>query len=281
MPDQTKFSAEDMQAFLPAEKVGLIASINFDGLPHISMITSLQANGPQQLIAGEFVSGASKEFIQHNHKSAFLIMTFNRSLWRGRATWTHLTKEGPEYERMNLIPMFRYNTYFGINTVHFFDLLEVSERMQLPMPAVIREALKTRLVKGGLKTKQPEPILKPFIQDMFNQMTSLKFLSYVAEDGYPRLIPIIQCQAADSRRVVFSTGIFSDEIKAVPAGSQIAIFCMNFGIQDVLVRGTYRGLQRKVGISMGALDIEWVYNSMPPAVGQVYPPVELKTVTEF
>ncbi len=280
-PVKSEFSSEDMKAFLPAEKVGLIASISFDGLPHICLITSMQANHSKELIAGEFVTGISKKYIQQNHKIAFLIMTFDRSMWRGRAVWTHLTKEGPEYERMNLIPMFRYNTYFGINTVHFFDLLETSERQSLPMPAVVREALKTRLVKGGMKTGEAAPILKPFMQELFNGLSNLKFLAWVAPDGFPRLIPIIQAAAADSRRVVFSAGLYAEELHQIPAGSPAAVFCMNFGIQDVLIRGRFSGLKKSFGFNVGQVDINYVYNSMPPANGQIYPPLDLKPVTEF
>jgi hypothetical protein len=49
----------------------------------------------------------------------------------------------------------------------------------------------------------------------------------------------------------------------------------------VLVRGTFRGFQRYRAVSLGTVDTEWVYNSMPPAHGQIYPEVPLAPVTEF
>jgi hypothetical protein len=281
-----EFSPEDIQAFTPSEKVGLLASVNFDGLPHLSLITSMQARGPKELLLGEFVTGASKKFIRVNHKIGFLIMTFSRHLWRGKAVWTHAEKNGPEYEMMNLIPMFRYNTYFGISTVHYCDLVETSEKTPLPMNKIILAAVKTRLAKSRVKTSQPTAvspprILKPFVEDMFNQLDSLKFLAYIREDGFPTILPIIQCQAANSRRLAFAAGAYDEELKAIPAGSQVAVFCMNFGIQDVLVRGTFNGFKRTLGMSLGTVDIDWVYNSMPPAVGQVYPEIPIRPVTEF
>ena len=36
-----------------------------------------------------------------------------------------------------------------------------------------------------------------------------------------------------------------------------------------------------MGIQTGIVDIDWVYNSMPPAHGQIYPPVPLIPVTEW
>ena len=276
-----EFNPEDIQTFMPAEKVGLLATKNFEGLPHITLFTSFQANGPKVLLAGEFVTGVSKQYIQKNHDVGFLIMTIDRHLWRGKATWTHLEKEGSEYERMNLIPMFRYNTYFGINTVHYFDLLEVSEKAPLPMNSIIGAAVKTMLTKGGQKTGNKERILKPFIETLFNGLTSLKFLSYIKEDGFPTIIPIIQCQAADSRRLAFATGVFDEELKAIPVGCKVAVFCMDFNFVDVLVRGTFSGFKKTLLGNVATVDIDWVYNSMPPAVGQVYPEMELKTITEF
>ena len=41
----------------------------------------------------------------------------------------------------------------------------------------------------------------------------------------------------------------------------------------MLVRGTFRGFRRYRAVSLGTVDIEWVYNSMPPAHGQIYPEV--------
>lgn len=276
-----EFSPEDIQAFTPSEKVGLVASVNFEGLPHITLITSMQARGPRELLLGEFVTGASKKFIRVNHKIGFLIMTFSRHLWRGKAVWTHAETSGPEYERMNLIPMFRYNTYFGISTVHYCDLVETSEKTPLPMNSIILAAIKTRLAKSRLKTGKPKRILKPFIEAMFNQLNSLKFLAYIREDGFPTIIPIIQCQAADSHRLAFAAGAYDDELRLIPTGSQVAVFCMNFGIEDVLIRGVYNGLKKSLGMTLGTVDIDWVYNSMPPAVGQVYPEIPIQPVTEF
>ncbi len=281
MQMKQEFSPEDMKEFTPSEKVGLLACVNPEGLPHVALITSMQAKAPKELIAGEFVTGLSKKFIQQNHKVSFLIMSFDRNLWRGRAVWTHLEKSGPEYELMNRIPMFRYNTYFGINTVHYFDLLEVSEKAPLPMNGIIFAALKSMLAKGGLKTGKQERILKPFLEKMFNQLDGLKFISYVKEDGFPAIIPVIQCQAADSTRLAFSTGVFTDELEQIPTGAQVAVYCMNLGIESVLTRGTFNGYKRVRGIKMGSVDINWVYNSMPPANSQIYPEIPLKAVANF
>jgi len=52
-------------------------------------------------------------------------------------------------------------------------------------------------------------------------------------------------------------------------------------MENVLIRGTFRGFERKRGVKMGVVDIDWVYNSMPPKQGQIYPEIALEPVMEF
>ncbi len=275
------FNEQEMKAFEPAEKIGLVATVNPEGLPHISLITSIMASKPDQLILGQFCKGLSKEYMQRNPHVAFLIMTMDKRIWRGKAKWTHLKKEGPEYERYNETPMFRYNTYFGINTVHFLDLVEASDALDLPMPKVVLSAILTRVTKGFAATGVTDSILKPFAEDLFNQMDSLKFLAYVGTDGFPVIVPVIQCQAADSRRLAFHPMAFGNELKRISEGVPVAVFGLTMKMEDVLIRGVFRGFRRMIGPKIGTIDIEWVYNSMPPAHGQIYPEQPLQPVLEF
>lgn len=278
---KTTFTQQEIKAFEPAEKIGLLASINPEGLPHISLITSMMAAKPDQLTLGQFCKGLSKSYIQENPRVAFLIMTLDKRMWRGRASWTHLKQDGPEYERYNNIPMFRYNTYFGINTVHYLDLVETSEAQTLPMNRIVASALLTKVIKCAVKTGHKDRILKPFAQDLFNQMGSLKFLSYVQNDGYPVIVPVIQCQAADSRRLAFSPLAFQDELMRIPKQTTVAVFGLTMKMEDVLIRGTFKGFGRAMGFKAGTIDIAWVYNSMPPVHGQIYPELPLKGITRF
>jgi len=185
------FSTDDMKAFEPSEKIGLIATISPEGLPHLSLITSAQASKPDQLILGQFSNGLSKEYMQKNPNVAFAIVSLDKKIWRGRAKWTHLMQEGPEYEMYNEQPMFRYNTYFGINTVHYLDLVETTTGSPLPMGQLIKSSLLTMFAKGGAKTRIKERILKPFTQSIFNGLDTLNFLSYVDKNGFPVLKPVI------------------------------------------------------------------------------------------
>lgn len=281
MNEKKKFTQEEIAVFTPDEKVGLVATVNSEGLPHITLITSLQALDETHLTFGEFSHGLSKYHVQNNPHVGFLIMTLDKSMWRGKALWTHRATEGPEYEMYNEKPMFRYNTYFGINTVHYMDLVECTPKEPLPMSKIILASLVTKAVKGGKAMEPPAPVLKPMAKKIFSMLDTLNFIAYIDGNGFPNIIPVIQCQAADSHRLVFSAIAFGDELAAIPAHTEVALYALTMKMENILVRGTFSGLERARGFLVGAVDISWVYNSMPPAHGQVYPELPLEAILDF
>ena len=281
MKIKKQFSTEDIEAFKPESKVGLLATINEAGLPHLTLITTLQANGPEEIVWGQFTEGKSKENVLRNPKTGFLIMTLDKKLWRGKARWRESKKEGPEYIYFNKLPMWRYNSYFGLHTIHYMDLVETTEKASLPIAGIVLSALLTKFSKGSAKSKNKEEIMNQWTVNLLNKLDSLKFLTYITEDGFPVIIPLLQCQASDSRRVVFHPGTYADELLTIKEGTDIAILGLTLEMQDVLVRGKFMGYKKHQAVKLGSVDIDWVYNSMPPVVGQIYPPTEMKTVNDF
>lgn len=279
MNPKRHFSEDDISRLQPTEKIGLLATVNSSGKPHITLITSLQPADHTRMVFGEFVKGLSKKHVQQNPKTAFLLMTLDRAVWRGRADYTHLRTEGPEYRMLNEKPMFRYNAYLGINTVYYFELQALLEKQHLPMPAIIRSALATRLAKPAAKSSGRQAVLNPMAEKIFNMPGALKFIAWMTEDGYPALVPVPQCQAADSTRLAFSPGPYGEELKNIPLKAEVAVFALTLRMEDVLVRGTFNGFTRSRGVSLATMDINWVYNSMPPVPGQIYPEVPLEPVS--
>jgi len=281
MTMKNNFTEADMKAFEPAEKVGIIATVTPEGLPHMSLLTSVMAAKPDQLTVGEFCQGKSKEYMRLTSKIGFAILTLDKKLWRGKALWTHLKKEGPEYEIYNNQPMFRYNTYFGINTVHYFDLIQTSPGSSLPLVSVVKSALLTKMAKGSAAKGNQKRVLSYFGENLFNGLDSIKFLSFIGDDGFPVIIPVIQSQAADNSRLAFHPGAFGIELNMLKPGMTVSVFCLTMQMEDVLTRGIFNGYSRYRGITLGTLDIDWVYNSMPPNHGPIYPPVPLERVVNF
>jgi hypothetical protein len=146
---------------------------------------------------------------------------------------------------------------------------------------LISAALVTRAARHAAKTKQDQRILKPWAQGLFNNIISLKFISWIDKDDFPRITPLIQCAAADSRRLVFSPLAYSDELEAIPRQAKAAVYGLTFQMENVLVRGTFNGYDRFAGARIGTLDIDWVYNSMPPKQGQIYPTLPVMPVDYY
>jgi hypothetical protein len=277
----TTFSETDIQDTQPAMKVGLLATVSPEGLPHVTLLSSLMACGPKHLCFGQFTEGMSKGHLLSNPKAGFLIMSLDKNMWRGKATFTHAMKSGVEYEYYNNVPMFRYNAYFGIHTVHYFDLVSHNGKIPLPMSKIIFAAIQTMIARVLGHKSHESPVMNRWTRSFLDKIDNLKFLSYVGDDGFPVIIPAIQAQSLDPGHVLFSTSVFSGELQVIPPGVPLAIFGMALTMEDVLLRGKYLGYRRMGGVKTGLVELDWVYNPMPPVPGQVYPPLELKAVTQF
>jgi hypothetical protein len=276
-----EFSEQDIQDLLPTMKIGILGTVTPDGLPHVTLITTLMASSPNELVWGQFMEGNSKQYIRTNPRTGFLIMGLDKSFWIGRADYTHAAKEGKDYDFYNNTPLFRYNSYFGVHTVHYMNLIGHSGKHPLPMNQVIVAAVKTLIGRNLSLGKSKKTVMNAWTQAFFNKIDNLKFLCYVDAEGYPVILPVIQAQALDSEHVCYSLGVFTDELKAIPAYTPMAVFSMALSMQDVLVRGTYQGVKRLGGFNCGVVQVDWVYNSMPPKPQQIYPEIPIETITQF
>jgi hypothetical protein len=278
---QTAFSSQDLLSTQPAMKIGLLATVTPMGLPHVTLISSLMACAPQQLVFGQFTEGFSKQYIRDNPKTAFLIMSLEKHLWRGKATFTHSTREGAEYDYYNNVPMFRYNAYFGVHTVYYLDLLSHTGEQPLPMNRIIFAAVQTMLARMLSRKSVTGTVLNTWTRSFLDKLDNLKFIAWVDGDGYPFIVPAVQAQSLDGQHILFSTSVYTDELNRIPTGADVAVFGMALTMEDVLLRGKYLGVRRMAGVKAGVVKVDWVYNPMPPVPGQVYPPVKIQAVEKF
>jgi uncharacterized pyridoxamine 5'-phosphate oxidase family protein len=275
------FNAEDIQSFEPELKVGLLATLNERNEPHITILSTLQARKPNELFFGQFAEGMSKANIRANPRAGFLIMTLDKNFWRGKAHFSHTATQGEEYDLLNNTPMFRYNSYFGIHTVFYLDLIEQSGKIPLPMGRVVTGAIKTIAAKTLSPIRNEKPVLNEWTRKLIDKIDNLKFIAYVDKDGYPQIIPVIQAQTFGRENLLFSTDAFGNELKQIPQGATVALFGMSFKMETVLLRGFYSGIQRRAGLECGGLQVNWVYSCMPPKSMQIYPEVPLEPVRDF
>ena len=281
MKTRKAFTSDEIAALKPNEKIALVATINYEGLPHVTLLTSLLALDDTHMALGEFSKGMSKEFIKKNPAMGFCILTMAMDMWRGRALYTHSAQEGAAYEMFNEFPMFRYNTYFGINTVHFFDLIQANEKERLPLATIALAYVKTAIARLLAKQHKDEQPLDTLCMKLFNRMDALKFAAWIDDDGFPTIVPLLQAKASDSSTIVFSPGAYSNELHKLTSGTPLAVYALTLKMENILTRGVFKGFKRHAGILTGMLDINYVYNSMPPVHGQIYPKIPLAPVKEF
>lgn len=271
---------EYRKKFEPSGKLGLLSTIDPEGYPHISLISSLQAKGGREMIWGQFIEGMCEKNLRANHKCGFAIMDFDMELWKGRAIWTHEAKDGDEYIMFNEKPLYRYNSYCGISTVHYMDLVDITETQKLNIASIGWNALLTNIADRE-SIRDSRKAMKPFAEKLFNKLGNPKFLSYLDSDGYPVIIPAMQSKAAGGGRIIFSGGLYRDELSKIPAGAKMAVFGMTLNMEDVLLKGIFKGFKRIMGLNTGIFDLERVYNSMPPVHGYIYPEQRVEPVREF
>ena len=266
------FLEEDLPFFEPDGKVGLLATVTDEGFPHMTLITAMRAPDTSHLVFGQFCEGLGKEYAERNRRVGFLIMTLDKVLWRGKAEWTGKASTGREHEIFNSKPMWRYNSYFGIHTVHYLDLKGTTRAEKLPLGAIFRGVVKGAFTGRRLRGTEPVPAMNEWTLRFISPPGNPKFLSYVGKDGYPVIIPCLSAAAVDSCTVIIPGTEYGKETAEIPDGTPVCLFTMSLDMEDVLVRGTFRRAAGGRGSAGGVLRVDWVYNSMPPLAKRIYPP---------
>lgn len=242
-------------------KVGVLATQDESGYPHLSFISSIQALNESMLTFGQFSAGLSKRFIADRPRVGFLVLSADKRYLSGRAVYTHSANTGKEFDLYNNKPLFRYNSYMGFYRIFYLNLEQISGIRPLPMGAIILGAILSR-VKAFFVRKSENKALPLIGQQLFSQLDSLKFLCYYDDKGDARLFPVVQATSAGSDRIALSGVPFGGELKRIPDNAKVSILCLNLKMESVLVKGRF---------SKGILEIERVYNSMPPKMEYVYP----------
>jgi hypothetical protein len=261
----------------PDSKIGILVTEDDAGYPHMTFISSIQSLDTDKITFGKFSVGVSKDNLEKRPDVAFLVLTADMQWVRGNATYTHNENTGPEFDEYNNKPLFRYNTYFGFDHVYYLNLRQISPVFKLAMPKIVTGAILSRLL-GAFVSKSDKHILRHTGKQLFAQLDGLKFISWKLPDGTYDILPVIQAGPAGTDRISFSHIPYGSEIKQIPKDAKTAIFCVNMQMQSVLTKGIYRG--NKCGV--GVMDIEYVYNSMPPKMEYIYPRnARIEAISEF
>ena len=274
---RTVLTQEEMGKFAADVKYSFIGVINDEGYPHMNIFTSLEAKTEDKLMFGRTYYGQTKVLMQEKKKCAFIMATLTREFWRGRLDFTHGLPSGEDMEYYNNKPKNRYNAYYPVTQVEYFDLLDV-ENGVLDFAAFGASAQVAAAVADKYVSDSPEDPLTGFVMTMLARQDCIKFLAYEAEDGYPKFIPLIHAIPVGQDRFIFADEPHGEDIRAIPAGAKVTLhgICM-YSMEAIQFRGIYQGLQDGIGI----MDIKQVYNPMVPRPDIIYPRKPYEPITEF
>lgn len=272
--------SKEQQTLLASDsKIGILATRDEDGYPHLTFISSIQALGDSKLTFGKFCEGLSKQFITERPDAGFLALNGDMELLRGTAVYESSAQTGEEYDEYNKKPMFRYNSYFGFSRIYYLNVDDITPTEKLAMGKIVVGAILTRIA-AFFQQKSVKGVLAHVGKGIFAELDSLKFIAYYDDRQRARIIPVIQAGPAGTDRIVFALLPFGREIKRIPKGCKAAVFAVNLKMESVLVKGIFEGVH---GLPRaGRFVIERVYNSMPPKNEYIYPSHDApETVTDF
>ncbi len=263
----SRYTEQELKYFDNPYKIAVIATTDDDGDLHMFNASTLMNKGDDEMMFGEFIRGVSKKYIHQRPKCGFLIMSADRHFWTGSMTFTHSVLEGEDYVYMNQYQLFRFNTYFGVCEVHYADLHDISKMRALNMPGVISNAVKVMAMKPFFAGDKSKQVMRPWTQEFMNGLITLEYLAFMGEDGFPKIVPIIQGQSASSSRIFFTKAPYSDMFEGLKDGVRCAIYGFSLDMEATLLKGTYH----EGPLGTGYLDIDKIYNTAPPISEPCYP----------
>ena len=280
-PADSELGTEQIKALESDRKFAILGTLDADNLPHLTLITSLQAKDPTHLMFGQFCEGRAKTNLERDARAGFLVLDGAGNVISGTARWTSNATSGADYEAYNRKPMFRYNAYSGIHRVHYLDLVSVAPTQHLTVARATMGALVAGAARVGSRKAGGVHALTSWAVRHINGVRTLKFAGVVGPDGFPRIAAAVPCCALGPGRIALGSSTLGMDTAAVERGATVAVLALNLQFESVLVRGRLGGFRRTLGGRVGVVDIEEVYNSMPFKQGPIYPMPPLEAVTSF
>ena len=282
---KNEFEDKCKKNFESDSKIGLLCSMAPDGYPHITLISSISVKNSKTLMWGQFTRGLSKDYIRDNPRTGFLVVLSDQRWWTGKALYSNSVVSGEDFDYFNNKPLFRYNSYTGIGAVHYEKLVDVSIGEKLPLLKIglgffaSGNFKKTVIAhdRNGTGAGKIEK-MPSYGLELASGLTCLKFAAFVDTDGFPRIFPVMQGRPVDANRLVFSSMPYAELLRQIPEGAKTAVFLANMNLESLLLQGCWFSTKKNGRLKSAILEIDKVYNSMPPIGGYIYPPRTLPNV---
>ena len=117
----SELTEDSIEFTYPEIMAKLIATIDDNGDPHITMIASNKAVNKKEVKWGKFTQGTSKKNVFKDPKQGIIFMTAEMpfKFLQIKADFDHCTTEAKYAEDFNTTDLFRYNVYMRIDRIFF------------------------------------------------------------------------------------------------------------------------------------------------------------------
>ena len=277
----TKFSKDGMELSDLDVGLKLLATIDPRGWPHITMISFNRAKTPEQVVWGEFTVGTSKRNVLQNPKQGAFYMNavMPFKFLQAKITFDHRVKGGEDCDHFSRGQMLRYNTYMNVEKAYYNFVKAVTLVMDLEVLAIAKGLILNLFAKRKAKDSNAENKMPLLGYDLYNNPFNPKFISFLdPDDGYPLIVPCFQIRAPDRSKLIFPYSQFKEDLEKLKEGAHVSTFAViadEIELINLVIQGTFSGTQKFGGVKCGIIEIDEVYNSMPPVAGVIYP--KLKT----
>ena len=266
----------------------LLATIDPRGWPHITMISFNRAKTPEQVVWGEFTVGTSKRNVLQNPKQGAFYMNavIPFKFLQAKITFDHRVKGGEDCEYFSRGQMLRYNTYMNVEKAYYNSVKAATPVIDLKILPIAKGLILNLFAKNKAKDPNAEEKLPKLAYDLYNNPFNPKFISFLdPDDGYPLIIPCFQLRAPDRSKLIFPYSQFKEELELLKEGAHVSTFAViaeEIELISMVIQGTFTGMQKFGNVKCGVIQIDEVYNSMPPLSGVIYPKLKTRPkVTNF
>lgn len=243
-----------------------MATRSADGIPNVVPCVSLLPadDQPETLFFGNFLLRKSIRNLQEDNRVGIMVVTEELQGWVLTGDFLEFQRTGPYVDQQMSSRLLRYNAYTGIRNAGLIQLRSFEGGFKVSKLQVAMDYLLARLGKdrggngrGANNTGCSIPLP---VRREFARMAAVKVLAWIAEDGYPRIVPVLSLQPKGEGALVSRIG--AGELPLPPDGARVACNILTFEAISYQVKGVWNSSGK-----VGRMAVQEVYAGGPPIPG--------------
>jgi hypothetical protein len=245
-----------------------LATADANGKPNVVPVVSITDWDDHTLIFTELMIWKTRRNLEANKKVCVAVVTEKLDGWIIKGNFREFVTAGPMIEKLNQTTFMRYNAYLGTRRAGIIDVLEVTDSFHLGYSSILRDLLPVAAARLFAPKNNAPRKMPPQVQEKFGRLQAVKLVSFVGDDGYPRIIPALSMRPLSSAEVIFGLHSFAKEWAALSPNTEVAATVITFDPISYQIKGTFTGARKTAAGRLGAIRINEVYSANPPVPGQ-------------